>query len=99
HQLSLSDGTVCHVHTEAEVIRNSSGVPIRLEGTIQDISERKQAEREKLALEQKFQQTQKLESLGVLAGGIAHDFNNILAIIIGHCFLVKMQPETAELHV
>jgi len=99
HQLSLADGTSCHVHTEAAVIRNSSGVAIRLEGTIQDISERKQAEQEKVALEQKFQQNQKLESLGVLAGGIAHDFNNILAIIIGHCFMVKLQPETAEKHV
>jgi len=61
---------------------------------ILDISERKKAEEEKHTLEQQFQQTQKLESLGVLSGGIAHDFNNILAIIIGYCGLIKMDYET-----
>ena len=61
-----------------------------------DISDRKKAEDEKHALEQQFQQTQKLESLGVLSGGIAHDFNNILAIIVGNCGLAKMDPENAQ---
>jgi len=64
-----------------------------------DITDRKQAEAEKLVLEQQYNQAQKLESLGVLAGGIAHDFNNILAIIIGHCSLVKMQYDTADQHI
>jgi len=57
---------------------------------------RNRSEEEKSVLEKQFQQTQKLESLGVLAGGIAHDFNNILAIIIGNCSLIKMNYTTAD---
>lgn len=64
-----------------------------------DITDRKQAEEERLTLEQQFQHAQKLESLGVLAGGIAHDFNNILTSIIGQCFMARknvLSPESYQ---
>ena len=48
-----------------------------------DITDRKQAERERLKL-------RKLESVGILAGGIAHDFNNLLTGVFGNIEMAKM---------
>ncbi len=58
---------------------------------VHDITDRLRAQEEREALERKLLETQKLESLGVLAGGIAHDFNNILTGILASTSLVRMQ--------
>jgi PAS domain S-box-containing protein len=64
-----------------------------------DISDRKQAEQDKLALERQFLQAQKLESLGIMAGGIAHDFNNLLQSILGNMELAERKlAADSELH-
>jgi PAS domain S-box-containing protein len=45
---------------------------------------------ERERMETRLQETQKLESLGVLAGGIAHDFNNLLTSILGNASLARL---------
>ncbi len=75
------------------------GVPTRLAG-IRDLREAKRAEAERREFEQHLQQTQRLDSLGVLAGGIAHDFNNLLVGIIGGAELLalaELTPSDREL--
>ena len=51
-----------------------------LDGTIVDITDRKNAE-------QALRNAQKLESIGTLAGGIAHDFNNLMNAVLGQSAL------------
>jgi two-component system cell cycle sensor histidine kinase/response regulator CckA len=64
---------------------------------LRDSSERRRAEDERLKFLSQIQQTQKLESLGVLAGGIAHDFNNLLMAVLGHADLaLDALPASSE---
>ncbi|MDA0321905.1 MAG: PAS domain-containing protein [Verrucomicrobia bacterium] len=64
-----------------------------------DVSEKRRAEQEHNRLQTQIQQTQKLESLGVLAGGIAHDFNNLLMGIMGNTDLARDDiPDDSPAH-
>ncbi|HVU36649.1 MAG TPA: CHASE domain-containing protein [Opitutaceae bacterium] len=71
-------------------IYSADGVLRGIEGLIIDVTRGKRAEFERLAIERKLLETQKLESLGLLAGGIAHDFNNLLSAILGNANLARM---------
>lgn len=83
-----------YLHTKKIPVMDADGQPKYLLGISEDITERKLEEERQRALERKLQETQKLESLGVLAGGIAHDFNNLLVSILGNVGLVLVDLES-----
>ncbi len=90
YRITLPDGSIRRLHGKAEVIRDPSGAPVRIAGTVQDFTWRDMVEAELL-------KAQKLESLGELAGGIAHDFNNLLTGILGSVSIAKerLRPDDA----
>jgi len=90
------DGTTFPAIVEDRLIPDSGGKIKGIRATIQDITERKRAEEEKVALVDQLRQSQKMEAIGRLAGGVAHDFNNLLTVIKGYCqlSLAEMKEST-----
>ena len=55
---------------------------------VRDISQRKKMEQEKIGMEAKLRQQQKLEAIGTLASGVAHEINNPIMGIINYAQLI-----------
>jgi PAS domain S-box-containing protein len=89
HRVVTITGAIRWVHTRADIVRDADGRPIRMVGTLQDITSRRE-------LEEALRQSQKLEAIGRLAGGISHDLNNALTIIIGYAELAISALEESD---
>jgi PAS domain S-box-containing protein len=72
------------------VTRDASGWVTGLISSGEDITDRAEAEAEKLRMHALLNRAQKMETVGRLAGGIAHDFNNKLTVILGYAQLLEM---------
>src|SRR5215210_3771532 len=69
----------------------ASGVltALRENGTLRGFAKIVRDFTERRRMDEAVRQTQKLESVGVLAAGVAHDFNNVLTAILGNVSLVR----------
>ncbi len=76
-------GDVIWINLTVSLMREINNDPDYFIAIIEDITERKQAEKEREQLQSKFQQAVKMQAVGTLAGGIAHEFNNLLGVIMG----------------
>jgi signal transduction histidine kinase/ActR/RegA family two-component response regulator len=88
-RLRAPDGSMRRCELRMAATAGTPDEPPTVHGTLVEVTDRRAREAERRALDARLLDTQRLETLGVLAGGIAHDFNNLLTSILGNADLLQ----------
>lgn len=86
-----ADGHYKHFLDQAVLLRAEDGEAARYAGTLLDVTDRKDLEKQLL-------EARKMDAIGKLTGGIAHDFNNLLAAVLGGLGLIERRLPLEEEH-
>ncbi len=83
------DGTLYTEEATISPVRGASGRIVNYVAVKRDITEH-------LKLAAQFQQSQKMEAVGLLVGGVAHEYNNMLSVILGYTELALDMLDPAQ---
>ena len=89
YRIIRADGEVRDVLEIAEIVRDPNGEAIELVGTLQDITQQKQIDRERETLADERTRDQKLKAMGKLSAGIAHEINSPTQFIGDFLYFLK----------
>ncbi len=92
YDLRRRDGRIVRVCENARVVRGDDGRVLYFEGTLTDVTEKKE-------IEERLRIVQEAEAGGRMAGAVAQDFGNALTAISGYSRLILDDlPESHALH-
>jgi len=83
HRIRRKDGGFTEVETVCTVVPGNREGVLHTLRVARDVTERK-------VMERRLIDSQKLETIGMLAGGVAHEFNNLLAGITGTAEMLSL---------
>jgi PAS domain S-box-containing protein len=84
HRVIRPEGSERIVHERGEVTFDETGKPIRMVGTVHDITERKKIELEAYRARRELLRLERLSSLGELTASLAHELNQPLTAILSN---------------
>jgi two-component system, sporulation sensor kinase E len=92
HQVNRRDGTVIWVSENVRAVIDDTGNTLYYEGTITDITQRKEAE----YFEREISRLDRLNLVGELAASISHEIRNPLTTIRGFLQMLKSKEDSSD---
>ncbi len=89
HRIVRPDGETRYVHEVGSVTRDENGKPVRMVGTVIDITTSKRADEARKVAEERARYAEELAALGTLLAGLAHDVGTPVNVILGYAQMMQ----------